>query len=109
MVTTYSEAIAAALKGRLVEIYLGDTYEQVAYADNSKNTSAVLIGRIVSAEGDCIVLDSLYKDHHDKKIKHGNVIYVNGNMVSAVCEVNGSGTLKDAISSSDSTADHVKV
>lgn len=94
---TYVESLVDFLKDKLVELYVGDQYEQVAYSDNTQNVSSVLVGKIVGGEGDCLIFDSLYRDKIDKKQKHGNIVYINGYNIRAACELNGSGSFRDSI------------
>lgn len=99
---SFAEALAERLQDKLVEIYLGDSYEEVNYADNAKTTNSVLVGKVVEALGDCLVINARYANKQ-KEIVFGNIIYVNAYNINAICELDGSGTLRDAFYSTDET------
>lgn len=96
---TYVESVAKFLEGKFVEVYTGDQYESVQFADNTTNTNSIMYGVIKSADGDCLVLDSMHYDKSLRKLVHGNIIYLNGLNIHAITEVDGFGTIKDAIMS----------
>ena len=100
---SYVDSIVKLLKGKLVEIYLGDQFEQVQFADNTSSVNAVMYGIIKDGEGDCLVLDSMHVDKALKIVVHGNVIYINGSNITAISEIDGTGTIKDAIISINKT------
>ncbi len=98
---SYIEQVAELLEGKMVEVYIGDQYEEVSFSDNAKSVCSVLCGKLVSGTGELLILDSFFKDRHAKIMKHGNMIYINTYSVVAIVEINGNGTLRDAIHSAD--------
>lgn len=75
---TYCEVIASKLKNKMVEIYLGDLYETKNYADTDRSLYFMICGKIIDAEGDCLIVDCLYLDEKNKSTHLGNVAYING-------------------------------
>lgn len=98
---TYAEVIAEKLTGKLVEVYLGEVYEQMHYQDNSNNIPAVIIGKIIESIGDCLIIDCIYLDDKKEK-KFGNLQYINAYNIRSITEVDGHGSIKDVFDSSAS-------
>jgi len=92
---TLAELLAKVLKGKIVEIYVGDTFEDVKYDDSTQKCAAVLIGKIVAAYAECLVLNCAYMDQNTKNIKLGNIVCLNERAIRTVTEVDESGILKD--------------
>lgn len=107
MTETYAESIAELLYDKVVEIYLGDSYEEVTYADNSTSVHSALIGKVVSGSGDLLVINSIYIDAVTNEAKYGNMIYVNAYNIKAIVEIDGLGTYRDAIHSANDAAKYV--
>lgn len=97
---TFAELIAKVWRGRIVEIYIGDTYEDINYEDSSTKYPAVLVGRVITAYAECIVLNCAYVDQQTKKMQFGNVVCLNERGIRTISEVDGSGLLKDTFLSS---------
>ena len=93
---SYVEVVAELLKGKAVEIFLGDEYEELNQNDFNVKVQTVLCGFLVGALGDCLLVDCIYADAKDKTIKHGNIIMVNGYAIKAITELDGDGTLNHA-------------
>lgn len=92
--TTFAELIAKTLKDKIVEIYVGDTFEDIRYDDSTQKCAAVLVGKVITAYAECLVLNCAYIDEH-KKIKFGNIVCLNERAVRTITEVDESGLLKD--------------
>lgn len=99
-----AELIAIVMKDRLIEIYIGDTFEDIKYEDSTQKYVAVLIGKVVAAYGECLILDCAYADQKSKNIKFGNIVCLNERSIRTITEVDGSGVLKDTFLS---TRDHM--
>lgn len=97
--STYIETVFEMLQDQMVEVYIGDTYESISYADSGKNNYAVIVGRFIDAKGDCMVLNSVHRK--GKILVHGNKIYINGYNIYAIVAMDGHGTIRDAILSAD--------
>lgn len=97
---TFAELIAKVWGGRIVEIYIGDTYEDIKYEDSATKYAAVLVGRVITAYAECIVLNCAYVDPQTKKMQFGNIVCLNERGIRTISEVDGSGLLKDTFLSS---------
>lgn len=90
-----AEVIEKVLKGKIIEIYIGDTYEDIKYDDSTRKYPAVLIGKLIAAYGECLFLNCIYMDHVSKKIKAGNIVCLNERAIRTISEVDDNGSLKD--------------
>lgn len=100
---TMAELMAKVLKDKVVEIYIGDTYEDIKFDDSTQKCVSVLIGKIITAYAECIVLDCIYIDQIDKKPKTGNIVCLNERAIRTITEVDDSGVLKDTFLSTRDT------
>ena len=78
--TTYVTTVASFLKGKLVEVYMGDEYEDLLQADFSKKIQMSVIGILEGAIGDCLVIDSYYFSSDHKALVKGNILYINSSV-----------------------------
>ena len=92
---TFAELIAKIWGNRVIEVYIGDTYEDVRYADSTQKSVAILVGKVVDAYGECLVMNCAYVDQATKKVKYGNIVCLNERSVRTITEVDESGILKD--------------
>lgn len=97
---TLAELIAKVWKDKVVEVYIGDSYEDIKYEDSTTRTAAVLIGKIVAAYAECIVMNCAYIDQVAKKLKYGSIVCLNERAIRTITEVDGTGLLKDTFLSS---------
>lgn len=92
---TLAEIVGRTLKGRVVEIYVGDTFEDIKYEDSTTKVVAVVIGRVIETYAECIVLDCAYADQITGKLKFGNVICLNERAIRFLTELDESGQIRD--------------
>jgi hypothetical protein len=92
---TFAELVAKVWKNRIVEIYIGDTYEDIKFDDSTQKYPAVLIGKVITAYAECLILNCAYMDQITKKIKFGNIVCLNERAVRTITEVDESGILRD--------------
>lgn len=97
---TFAELIATVWKDRIIEIYIGDTYEDIKYDDSTQKYVAILVGKVIDAYGECLVLNCAYNDPISKTLKFGNIVCLNERSVRTITEVDNSGILKDTFLSS---------
>lgn len=108
---TFAEFIAVLLKDRFVEIYMGDSYEEVSVEQISTSYPAVFCGKVVGAFKECLVLDSFYTTVNSNKIKEqkmGNLIFINERGIRTLTEIDGQGTVNDLFIKSGSESAQVK-
>jgi hypothetical protein len=92
---TFAEFIYKIYGGKFIEIYLGDSYEEISTEQVSTPYAAVFSGRVVGAYKECLILEAAYIDRHTKKHKLGNTMLINERAIRALSEVDGNGLLGD--------------
>lgn len=89
---TFAEFIAVLLKDKFVEIYLGDSYEEVSTEQISVSYPAVFCGKIIGAFKECIILNSF---GGGKSKALGNIVFINERAIRAMSELDGVGTVNE--------------
>jgi len=95
-------ALLPTLKGKLLEISIGDDYEELVMSDHVKKVNGVIYGFLKDIVDDFIILDCFYINKQNE-IKSGNIIYINTWAIKAFTEVNSSGSLNDVLLGSGHT------
>jgi hypothetical protein len=90
---TLAEFIAILYKDKFIEIYLGDSYEEVSTEQISTAYPAVFCGKVVAAYRECLIISAAFIK--DKKLQLGNLMLVNERAIRALNEVDGNGILED--------------
>jgi len=101
---TFAEYIARLFKDKIVELYVGDSYENITLDQHSSQYPAVFCGKVVGAYKECLILNSVYFNDHS--ISFGKLMFVNERGIRTLCEVDGKGKLQDLFLSSN---DSVKI
>jgi hypothetical protein len=91
---TFAEFIATLLKDKFIEIYLGDSYEEISVEQISTAYPAVFSGKVVGAYRECLIISSAYIDKF-KKPQLGNLMFINERSIRALNEVDGNGIMDD--------------
>lgn len=94
-VKTLAEFIAAIFKDKFVEIYLGDTYEDVSTEQISTAYPAVFCGKVVAAYRECLVLNAAYVNNATKKFELGNLMFISERAIRGLHEIDGKGVMED--------------
>lgn len=92
---TFAEFLSELFTGKYVEIYLGDSYEEVSTEQISTNYPAVFCGKVITAFKECLVLNSVYVDKQSNKMKLGNMLFVNERAIRGLTEIDGQGIMED--------------
>jgi len=92
---TFAEFIFQIFGGKFIEIYLGDSYEEISTEQVSTPYAAVFSGRVIGAYKECLVIEAAYVDRLTKKHKLGNTMLINERAIRALGEVDGNGLLGD--------------
>ena len=92
---TFAEFIVYMFEGKYVEIYLGDSYEEVSLEQTSTSFPAVFCGKVVAAFKECLVINSAYADRVSKKVKLGNMVLINERAIRGLTEIDGQGIMED--------------
>lgn len=90
---TLAEFIAILYKDKFIEIYLGDSYEEVSTEQISTAYPAVFCGKVIAAYRECLIISAAYVK--DKKIQMGNLMLINERAIRALNEVDGNGILEE--------------
>lgn len=91
---TFAEFLADSLGDRVVEIYLGDSYEEVSTEQISTSYPAVFCGKIIAAYRECLIINCVHVDKN-KQIKLGHIMFINERAIRSLHEVDGSGVIED--------------
>ena len=91
---TFAEFLAEIFKGKFIEVYVGDAYEDVSTEQVSTTYPSVFCGQVVAAYRECLILKCAYIDnaHH---MKLGNMVFVSERAIRALNEIDGNGILED--------------
>lgn len=92
---SFSEFLFSILKDQVIEIYVGDSFEEIHLEQSSSNYPAVFVGKFIGAYGECVVLDSIYVDQKEKSVKSGNLLFINEKSIKAIDIADSKGTLQD--------------
>lgn len=90
---TLAEFIATIFKDKFIEIYLGDSYEEVSMEQTSQAYPAVFCGKVVAAYKECLVLNSVYVEN--KRLVLGNLVFVSERAIRGLNEIDGKGTMEE--------------
>ena len=99
---TFAEFLAEIFKDKIIEIYVGDTYETHNFEQISSDKPAVFCGKVIAAYRECLVLNCVYVSA-TKHAKWGNLVFVNERAIRALNEVDGNGTINDMMLCSKDT------
>jgi hypothetical protein len=91
---TMAELIAKVWGGKVVEIYIGDTYEDIKLDDSTQKVPAILVGKIVCAYAECIVLNCAHTNARGD-LAFGNIVALNERGIRTITEIDSNGILKD--------------
>jgi hypothetical protein len=90
-----AEFIATVYKNKLVEIYMGDSYEDIQLEQISQSYPAVFCGKVVGAYKECLVLNTIFIHKKTHKIHTGKMLFINERGIRSLSEIDGNGTLAD--------------
>lgn len=92
---TFAEFIATIFKDKFVEIYLGDSYEDISLEQTSTSYPAVFCGQVVTAYRECLVLKGVYNNEVTKTPMLGNLVFISERAIRALNEIDGKGIIED--------------
>ncbi len=106
---TFAEFIAVLFKNKLIEIYLGDSFEEASY-DSQISTSypSVFCGKVVGAYRECLIINGI-SSSKGKPIKFGNIVLINERAIRGLTEMDGNGTIDQMfVKSGSSEAEDIR-
>lgn len=95
MAKTYAEAIYDDLKDKTVEMLIGESYEELSLDQMTSHYPAVIVGKVVNAIGQTLVLDCLYV--RNRKAVFGKRVYINDFCIKLISEVDDKCVLEDLL------------
>ena len=82
-----------SLKGKHLELYIGDQCETMNYDEISVPQNSSIFGRLIDVLDRFIILQCLYVKNNE--IHMGNKIYINAFQIRAMTVLDGAGSLQD--------------
>jgi hypothetical protein len=95
------DALLPRLKGKVLEISIGDEYEELTLNDHIKKVNGIIYGILEDVVDDFLVVSCYYFDKNGALHKRGNVVYINTWSVKVFTELNSRGCLNDVFLSSE--------
>ena len=83
---TFAEFLSELFKDKFIEIYLGDSYEDINVEQISTSYPAVLCGKVISAYRECLIINGAFVNKHNK-MQLGNLVFINERAIRALKEV----------------------
>lgn len=99
---TFAEFLAELFADKFIEIYVGDSYEDISTEQISTAYPAVFCGKVVAAYRECLIINCAYVANHSH-VKLGHHLFINERAIRALNEVDGTGTLEDMMLRSKET------
>jgi hypothetical protein len=103
---TFAEKINEDLNGKLVEILIGESYEELQLDQMSSNYPAVIVGKVIGAFGNALVLECAYVEN--RALKFGKKVYLNDFTIQYLSELDGKCSLEDLLLKSKDTKQILK-
>lgn len=99
---TLAEFIAELYKDKFLEIYVGDSYEEISVDQVSTAYPAVFCGKVVAAYREALVINCVFTNQANK-LQLGNLVCISERAIRALNEVDGNGTMEDMLLRSKET------
>lgn len=99
---TFSEFIGEVFKDKIVEVYLGDSYEQVSTEQISISYPSVICGKVIGSFKECLVLNCVYaevnnnvKPNKEVVLNFGKMLFLHEYSIKSINEIDGKSIFKD--------------
>ena len=93
--STFAEFIDKLFHGKFIAIYLGDAYEDISVEQISQAYPAVFCGKVEGAYKEVLVINSAAVDRRTKKMKLGNLMFINERAIRALNQVDAGAVFDD--------------
>lgn len=101
---TLAEFLAELFKDKFIEIYLGDSYEEISLEQTSTSYPAVFCGKVVAAYRECLVINSVFINKSNK-LELGHLMFINERAIRGLNEVSeNNGIIEDMFLRSKETS-----
>jgi hypothetical protein len=87
------------LKDELIELCIGDDYEELVMSDNVRKVNGSIFGYCRDIVGDFVVVDCFFVNKRNEVVP-GNRVYINSWSIKAITKVKSNGSLNDVFMSS---------
>lgn len=101
---TFAEFIAELFKDQIIEVYVGDAYEDISTEQVSTTYPAVFCGEVVAAYRECLIIKCAFVNN-GKHLQMGNLLFINERAIRALNAVDGKGILEDMMLRSKESLD----
>lgn len=101
---TFAEFIAELFKDKFIEIYVGDSYEELSTDQVSVSYPAVFCGKVVAAYRECLIINSVFTNK-GRHLQLGNMMFISERAIRALNEIDGNGILEDMMLRSKESLD----
>lgn len=99
---TFAEFIAEVFHGKFIEVYVGDSYEDVSTEQISTSYPAVFCGKVITAYRECLIMNCVFVNGSNN-LQLGNMMFINERAIRALSEVDGNGIIEDMMLRSKET------
>lgn len=100
-VKTFAEHIFEKLENQLVEVLIGESYEELQLDQLTSNYPAVVVGKIIEAFGNVLVLDCSY--YEKKQLKSNKILYINDFTIKCLSPIDGNVSIEELLLRSRNT------
>jgi len=100
---TFAEFLVEIFKDKIIEVYVGDTYEDINTEQVSVSYPAVFCGKLIAAYRECLILNCAFTS--GRHLQFGNIMFINERAIRALNEIDGKGILKDMMLRSEESLD----
>lgn len=101
---TFAEFLGEVFKDQFVEVYLGDSYEEVSVEQISVSYPAVYCGKVIGAYRECLILNCGYAERSrgpakktGRDFKLGQIIFINERAIRVLSPVDETHVIEDSI------------
>jgi hypothetical protein len=91
---TFAEFLVEVFKDKFVEIYVGDSFEDLSTEQVSTPYPAVFCGKVVAAYRECIVISCVFVNK-GRHLQLGNLLFINERAIRALNEIDGNGIMDE--------------
>lgn len=104
---TFAEFLSVLFKDKYLEIYLGDSYEEVSTEQVSTAFPAVICGKVISAYRECLIIEA-FTFSKSRGSRKGNIMFLSERSIRALNELGGDFVLEDMLLRSRESSEILK-
>lgn len=100
---TMAEFIYELFKDQYIEVYLGDSYEDISFEQISSSYPAVFCGKLIGAFKECLAIECIHVTKA-KTATQGNILFISERAIRALSPIDQNNTIQDMILRSNEVA-----